>query len=290
MMDAVRYISYLGISFLLLSCTPEPVFVEIDQLEPRVVVFSQVIPQEVTTILLTSTFGGLEYNEEEGDSLTDGFLNNLLVTGAEVTVSYRNVTERLEEVQPGSGVYVSGDTPQFPNEEYRLDVVTADGRILSATNLMLPQIGFTRVEPVLVKRTTDTLVTVEFEISDPPGDNRYMINYFLPRVPLTGGISALNGANGNRKKTVLIDDAAFTDGVFTGVTELPEFLPTDTLVVTLSNISEPYYRFLQARESADNFLSLLTREPVSSPTNVVGGLGFFNTHFPEIRTYNLREF
>lgn len=37
-------------------------------------------------------------------------------------------------------------------------------------------------------------------------------------------------------------------------------------------------------------LTQITKEPLSLPTNVEGGLGFFNTHFPDLHFFDLNEF
>lgn len=54
--------------------------------------------------------------------------------------------------------------------------------------------------------------------------------------------------------------------------------------------SESYYQFLQVRENSGNFLTEITKEPLSLPSNVEGGLGFFNTHFPDLQFFDLNEF
>ncbi|NJC26306.1 DUF4249 family protein [Neolewinella antarctica] len=278
-------------STLIMACTPDPILVDIAPVEQRVVVFSQVVPEEVMTVVLTNSFGSLDYDEEESDTLTDEFIERLLLADAEVTISYRDRVDTLFPTVDARGFYASAATPLFANEAYELRIRTADDRLVSATSLMLPQVKFTAVQPVILRRETDTLVTVEFEIIDPSEDNRYMINYFVPSADndsdFTGPFLPVGS---ERRKTVLLDDAAFTDNVFRGFTELPNVAPDDVLVVALSNISETYYRYLQAQASADNFLALLTQEPVSSPTNVRGGLGFFNTHFPDGRLFNLAEY
>ena len=57
------------------------------------------------------------------------------------------------------------------------------------------------------------------------------------------------------------------------------FSKGDVLIVTISSISEGYYNYLEAEERAGNLISSFISEPVSYPTNVDGGYGYFSTNF-----------
>ena len=82
-----------------------------------------------------------------------------------------------------------------------------------------------------------------------------------------------------------------------GVKQTTDFLDKSTWylgatligLILLSNISEGYYQFLKSRERSGNLLSDITNEPVNYPSNVNNGLGYFNTHYPSIRFFDLKE-
>jgi Domain of unknown function (DUF4249) len=59
--------------------------------------------------------------------------------------------------------------------------------------------------------------------------------------------------------------------------------PGDTLVVGLSNITKDYYNFLSAYKRSGNLLSQITAEPISLPSNVQGGYGFFAMIKPNLK-------
>lgn len=290
----MKYTSLLYLTFLMAilnACRPEPLAITLPEAPAQIVVFSQVIPGQIMTVSLTRTLGALQFSESEGDSLSQGILNNLLVTDAIVTVSYRAVTDTLFEV--GAGVYASVATPQFTNEMYTLKVVTPEGESLTASNQMLPIVSFKSIQPEIVRDSTGGQVKIAFEIADAPEKNWYMLNFYKPQAADLSGID-LNSFFGARSnvlvKTELINDAAITNGIFTGIIDLPEVSTSDSLLVSLSNISESYYQFLEVRENGENFLTQITKEPLSLPTNVEGGLGFFNTHFPDLQFFDLNEF
>jgi hypothetical protein len=84
----------------------------------------------------------------------------------------------------------------------------------------------------------------------------------------------------------LFDDEEF-DGI--GIKEMfrvfpRDYEPGDTIAVSISNISEPYYEFMKLRQdNRFNFIEYLS-EPLNYPTNVKGGRGFFNLYKPDFRT------
>lgn len=283
---------YLALFALLLNaCQPDPLAIDLPEAPAQVVVFSQIIPSETMTVSLTRTLGALQFSESEGDSLSQNLLNNLLVTDALVTVSYKEVTDTLFEV--GAGLYTSLSTAQFVNETYTLKVVTAEGESLRATNKLLPVVFFKSIQPEIERDSTGGQVKIAFEIADIPEKNWYMINFYKIKEKDLFEIDAnsfLSTGSNVLVKTELLDDAAITDGLFKGTIELPSVSPSDTLVMSLSNISESYYQFLQVRENSENFLTQITKEPLSLPTNVEGGLGFFNTHFPDLQFFDLNEY
>lgn len=281
--------------FALSSCRPDPIEIKIDPIEPEVVVFSQVIPSSIMTVALTKTIAALNFNEEEGDTVSQNMINQLLVSDARVSIAYRDVVDTLFAVT--SGLYASVLTPQYANETYTLKIETTDGKTLTSSSKMLPLVEFTSVTPIIERTDKDTTITIEYQFADLPEDNWYMLNFYTPSVEnATAGNTGLdlnsffNNDDNILKKTALLTDEAFATNTIEGTIVLENVNPTDSLVVTLSNINEDYYHFLEARQNASNFFTELTKEPISYPTNIKGGLGFFNTHFPDIHFYDLGDY
>ena len=290
-MKYIKYLVFISIVVLFSACRPEPLEIDIPRLDPQVVVFSQVIPSALMTVALTQTIDALDFNEEEGDSLSQGILDALLVSNATVTIGYRDQVDTLFPVT--NGLYASVGTPSFLNETYTLNILTEDGRALSAENTMLPIVAFNEATPVIERSSEDTLVKFDFRIVDAPGDNWYMINFYSNGEEEEEGIdlnSFFQSGSNVLKKTELLSDIAFEGNVFEGTIDLPNVSPMDSIVVTLSNINEDYYNYLEIRQSSTNLFTEITKEPVSLPTNIEGGLGFFNTHFPDAVYFDLNEF
>lgn len=278
--------------FLLFSCVPKPIDIQIDPPEAEIVVTSQVIPNRVMLLALTRSFSALAINVDEGDTVSNDFLSDLLVDRARVSISFAGQTETLFNL--GNGVYGSVNALQFPNEIYTLSVYdsTTEKTVTSQTP-MLPFVGFDSLYPVIDRTDGDTSIHLNYTLTDPPGDNYYVINV-VRRDNDTSNVGIdLNsffsvGLN-VVTQTRLISDKTFDSSTISEEFELFNISPEDSIVVTVSNISPEYYSYLEAQNRAQGILSQVTQEPINRPTNVNGGLGFFNAHFPDFRVYDLKE-
>jgi len=228
MRNIICFLSILFIT-LIIGCRPEPLVITLPEDPPQVVVFSQLIPNATITVLLTRTISSLEFSEEEGDTLSNGFINTLLVTDAEVTVSFDGRVEELFELAPG--IYSSVGTPTTPGIDYTLRIETAEGEVITSTNRMLEQVGFQEVTPRLVfdsiNSRIDTSVWLDYKFEDEPGDNWYMINVYkqnndaVDTTEIDINDFFENGSNINTQ-TVLLPDLIFDENLAEGSFELEE--------------------------------------------------------------------
>jgi hypothetical protein len=65
---------------------------------------------------------------------------------------------------------------------------------------------------------------------------------------------------------------------------------SDTIGVSVSNISQGYYEFLDLYGRAGSPLTQITGEPIDYPTNVTNGYGYFTTHVPDLHVFDLNEY
>ena len=87
--------------------------------------------------------------------------------------------------------------------------------------------------------------------------------------------------------TVLLDDNEFNGNSFEERFRVfpRDFQSGDTIAVSLSNISEEYYRFMKLRiDNRFSFVEFIS-EPVNYPSNVKGGKGYFNLYVPDVRLF-----
>jgi len=264
---------------LLAGCLPDPLEVEDVPLpEEQVVVGSQLIPDQFIALSLTRNFTALEAGV---DSDLEAVLANLLVTGVDPAITVDGQDYPMVELL--DGIYAVDDLPQEPGTLYTLSFINPINLdSTSAQAISLPFIGFSSLDPVLDYTEFDSLLRVQFSIEDPPGPNWYMVNAQAVGTSIDVG---------RRPFTQLYTDEGLDGGViedqFTVL--FRDFTEEDTALISMANISEEYFKFLELRGKQQFLLIEELGEPVNYSTNVRNGLGFFNVHLPDIRFYVLDD-
>lgn len=275
---------------LLFSCQPAPIDIDVPASEQKMVVASQIIPNQIMIVLLTRSFSALNGFGSNGEGMDSTLINSLLVSGAQVKVKHPGGETELFMVSPG--VYVSLEILQELYGEYSLWVKDSlTGQELSATTTLMPSVNFTKVEPDL-RHVVDTIyqVYLKYEFEDIADKvNYYLVGFYSPGqgggLP-TGAFGIPNNMNSGFE---LLTDANVVDGKISKEIFLPNANATDTVGITVANISRQYYDFLAAFKRAGGLFNQLTGEPITYPTNVVNGYGFFNAYFPDIWVLDLNE-
>lgn len=280
---------YILIVLSISACTPDPIPLKVPQADQKVVVFSQIIPNRVMIVSLTRSFSALDYRAEDGDTISQSFLNNLVVDDAVVTVSYDSKTDTL--FTTGLGIYFSINTLQTIGNTYHLNVKTKQGESVQSTTQILEKIQFDTVRPIIHRSPFDTLVTVRFSFRDLPGKNYYMINYYSKG---SGGGLDFNNffQNGTNilSRTDLISDLEMENGKYAKTVELNGIKGTDSLAVSLSNISQEYYQYLSQRKQSGKLLQQIFNEPINYRSNIINGYGFFNAYYPDLYLFDLKKY
>ena len=276
----------LSVITLLASCRPEPLVIELPAHEPKLVLNTQIIPNQIMFVGLTRTMGALSFSEENGDTASNALLDTLLVQNATVVVSYGSNADTLIEVE--SGLYISLTTPQYTDELYTIHVVDHDrGLECTASSTMLQQVPMDNMTATY-SNDADSLLSIQTNFTDIDGDNFYMLNVYKQKDDndAEAGQDVNNYfANGTNVLlyTQLIDDRLYDSNSIESTIDLIGIEPNDSIAVTLSHISEEYFNYVSLRNKSGNWFSEITQEPINYPTNVVNGYGFFNTHFPDTR-------
>ncbi len=268
------------ITGLLSSCRPKDIDINVKPLDPKLVIFSQIVPDQLMLIMVTKSFSPLEGSMEDN-------MSTLLVSGAVVKLTCAGQTYEFIELNPG--IYTSLVTCTFAENSVFQMTATKDGETVSSTSTVLKQVNFTSVLPEVKKDPSDTNVFLNVNFTDDPGiANWYMINvYKKSQTSNPTDINSFfqNGSNA-AAKTVLLSDKEFSS-TYSKKLELENVLHNDSIVVTLSNINEKYFTFLGLRAGGGSIFSQMNIEPVNYPSNIVNGYGFFHTYIPDIKFYDL---
>ncbi|MCB0483341.1 MAG: DUF4249 family protein [Flavobacteriales bacterium] len=261
------------------SCRPKDIPLEVEQAETKLVISTQYLPTIGLAVWVTKSFSALENRNLSGVE-NEGIesIENLLVSDAEVNLTYNGKTLRLTSL--GQGLYGTIQNPQNISGEMVLNVYDpTSGLSAKAIASPMPIVQF---KDVLATRNDIgelSSITVDYSIDDPEGKNYYLVNFYSEKEDTKEVFVDPSGFSVLNTYSVVFTDEDFTEGTV----DLPGW-KSDTLGVTVSNISEEYYAYLFSMERAANSIPFLS-EPVSVRGNVEGGYGFFAAHFPDIRLF-----
>ena len=155
------------------SCLPEPLDVKgIPVVKPQIVVSTQIIPDQSVVVLLTKTFGALDASN---DSDPEELLKQIAIDDAVVTIAGPRGTYELEPLE--NGLYGGLIIPFEVGEEYELRVNSESLGQVSAVTTVKPLVSFDDIKAELVfNGFDDTLAQITYQLSDPIGQNWYMLN------------------------------------------------------------------------------------------------------------------
>lgn len=273
------------LSIWLVGCLPDPLPVgRIPQLEPKIVISSQVLPDQSVLILLTKSFGALDASS---DSDPVELLNQIAINDALVILEGGNFIDTLTLIQ--NGVYGSSSVPFLEESFYTLRVESPGMGSITATAQVKQQVQFESLQAEIYDTGYDTLATIIYSFQDLPGRNYYMIN--VQHISIEEDPEPSQFLN-PRVFTYLKEspsiDAGLVDDTF-DVRFPRDFIPGDTIMVQLANISKEYYDFLYLRRDSRYNFSDFLGEPLNYPTNVKGGLGWFTLQLPDVRFITVEQ-
>lgn len=282
------------IALALTSCRPDPIDIDVAPAEEKLVIASQIIPNNIMVVGLTRSFSALDAGGQE-DTLQDDFLNRILVENATVTVTHPGGIDTLYMVTPG--IYASITVLLTNYGTYTIhakDPLT--GQEVTATTELLPAIEFDSIQPYISidPATTDSAAFIHYELTDFPNEENYFVACYYRKSQDTSAFDLNNyfsqGTNELSSFDLITEQEFDENGKLVRNQQLYGVDINDTIACTVSHITKGYYEFLSAYKRSSSLFNQLSGEPINYPTNVEGGYGYFNTHFPDIRIYALPDY
>ena len=264
MPSPIKTISLLTFTVLLFSaCNLEQeIDLKLPDYEGQLVVECYLEPGKPFTLLLSESTGFFEpFSTDAGQ-----FLNEILVSDAQVEIEHAGQTYVL---QPGlffdvnTGKIFNYQTPALVpenhDEDFRLHIRTADGKIATAQTRILPKVA---IDSVVVEwAPSDTLALVLTYLTDDPGQTNYY-RRMLHRSSLDS--TAL--------QNFVTSDRIVESGVLVFGSGY-EFSEGDTIINTIVHIDKAYYEFLESVQNA----VIAGQSPFGTPgrliTNLEGDAG-----------------
>jgi hypothetical protein len=275
------------------QCRPKPIDIKVKQAPEKIAVSSLAIADNFMVVWLSRSFSALEKDKQ-----LDEQSERLLVKNATVLIRHDNITDTLFPLD--AGIYVTGKITLSEYSGYDLYVLDpGTGQQITATTVMQPYCRFDSIKPYKTVSGRDTSCRIYFELSDDLShENYYVVNYAKQSEASTannGKSADVNRILSGKMSVVetkfdLLTDASFTNGKYTGDKLLEQTRPSDTVAVSVAAISKGYYEFLTAFKRSGTLLNALTGEPITFPSNVKNGLGYFNAYVPQIKYFYLKEY
>lgn len=263
------------------SCLPENLLIEVEPAESKLVVSSINIDTLGIAVFITRSFSALEGNE---DSLSADFVNTIVVSDADVSLTIGSNKIELDYIEDVPGIYFTAELPELGQETIRLDVFDpmTKQRVYAETHAPSP-ISLDTAGLIEEIVDEDTIQHLFYSFTDPEADNWYSLNVFDPirfADEVGDNIFSLNGGNTGVIYERLLSDQVLSESTYSDTIRIGP-IASDTIAFFFTHVSEGYFRFLDVRQRFGGILS--DSEPVNFPTNVIGGLGYFTVNYPRIK-------
>ncbi len=296
------------------SCIPEPLEIDVPEMEQKIVISSQFLPDSGALVTCMRSFSALS-DAYMPNKINLDFINKAFGLQSLVLLEHNNMVDTLYNM--GMGMYFNGSVIVGVGEQCKLKVhdsiIEQDA---SATAYVMQNINFDTAFVNFEIQNNDTTAIIFFDITDLAGDNYYLINHyiyqegnnqidytdFLGENPYAELISEyINDSEigdmlaqytniGNvDNKIKLITDQNFKNTTFRDSVKFYHASANDTLAVSIGNISKDYYDYLTLRMKASTIYSQIMSDPINMPTNVENGLGMFTTHSLNIWLFDLSK-
>ncbi|HYC84590.1 MAG TPA: DUF4249 domain-containing protein [Chryseosolibacter sp.] len=258
------------------SCMPDPLEVSgIPAVKPEIVVSSQILSDTLVVVALTKTIGALDASE---DSDPYKLIDEIAVTDATVSITTKGKSYILPHLQDGA--YQGHHIPMQPGDTCALNVTSPSLGLVSASTIVQQAVMFDTVTAGIYPYGDLKFAQVSYRLTDPAAQNYYMINVQAAKREVR-----IRNVMNPDAYIKLVEDNSFNGTSFSEVfISAPyKFESGDSIAVSLVNVTKDYYDFLKLR--AVNRLGLVEylSEPITYPTNVKGGRGYFNLHIPDVR-------
>ena len=279
-------------SLLLFACRPKPIGIDVAQSGERIAIASTAL--DAHTVIISASYSVTSlFNLEEAGKGGDSGIAAILVDSALVTIEDGFSIDTLEKVSPG--LYRTTSVNLQSGNVYTLKVLDyKSGRYVQASTQYQPPLFIDSMKPFVDRRPRDTAVQLTLDLHDDrPGTDYYLMAYDkINPITIPSAIGSSNFAILNsdvQKRVEVFSDAEAIAGRITKTFNL-EIGPRDTLFVQYGRITKGYYDFLASYKRSGSILTQATAEPVTLPSNIMNGLGYFSLYDPGWRGFVLRDF
>jgi len=284
----------LSLAIFLIKCTPEPIAITIKDAEAQIAVSSTAIDSKTVLVIASYSIFSLANLNYSINGNTPAIPNGILIDSALVTISDGANIDTLEKVYPG--VYLNSGLNLKTGLQYFLTVNdTLKKRKVVANTTYFNALPANEILPVVTKKTTDTTIQLKMALSD----NAATISYYVmayDRINPSKVPAPINSTNFSIvnidavKKIEVFSSADAVAGMITKTFDIIGIKATDTLFVHYGKIDRGYFNYLSSYKKTGSLINQITAEPITLPTNIVTGLGYFALYNVQRTFFDLKKY
>lgn len=288
-----RIFTITAIAIIATGCQPNEIDIAIPQTPKQMAVASTAITNADLFVTLGYSFNSLTDLGIDTSANADKVLS-ILIDSAIVTLSSTNNVDTLAMVY--AGIYGNDNMHLEPGAVYTLRCADfRNNKTITASTTYFPELPITSIQPLVTRKDGDTTVNLNIEFNKIAGDNMhyYMLSYtHLNPSTTPSPVNSKSFGFLNDKEIKNVD--LFTDAdAKNGVIKVSPYLNSsskDTLYAQLGQIEEGYYQYLTAYKRTGSFFNQLTGEPITLPTNIVTGYGYFCLYTAQRYVFDLNDY
>jgi len=277
------------------GCAPDPLMIDIDQIPAQMAVTSASPEPNTVIVAVTYSLTSLtNLTEPDADSTAPLIPEGILADSAFVTISDGVNTYPLIKVLPG--IYLNTGIPFESGKEYSLFVKdNINGNTIVAKTTYQPAFIPDLILPVVKRETTDTTIQLRMTVTDDrPEMNYYVVAYDnVNPATVPSPIGSPNFAIANLeaiKKVEVFSDAEAVNGVITKTFDVTNIDAKDRLFVHYGRIDKGYFDYLSSYKRSGSLVTQIASEPLTLPTNIVTGLGYFALYDAQRIFFDLKNY
>lgn len=276
------------------SCYPEPIPITIEETKPKIAISSTAIDANTVMVIASYSINSLANVNYSTTGNSPLLPEGVLIEKALVTISDGTKIYTLDKIY--SGVYVNSNMNLKEGMHYNLSVTDlAEGNKVSAHTIYYEAVTADKILPVVTRKTKDTTIQLKMRLLD----NSTTLNYYVmayDHVNPSTVPSPVNSSNFSIidmdavKKVEIFSSAEAVNGVIDKTFSILNTKPTDTLFVHYGKIDKGYFNYLNSYKKTGSLINQITSEPITLPTNIFTGFGFFALYNVKRDLFDLKKY
>ena len=289
-----NFLIILLLALIFIKCSPLPIPITIEEAKPKIAISSTAIDANTVMVIASYSINSLANLNYSTTGNSPALPDGILIDKALVTISDGTKVYTLDKIYPG--VYVNNNMNLKEGMQYNLSVKDLqEGKQISANTTYYETLKADKLLPIVTRKPKDTTIQLKMRLLD----NAATINYYVmayDHINPSTVPSPVNSPNFSIvdisavKKVEIFSSAEAVNGVIDKTFTILDTKPTDTLFVHYGKIDKGYFNYLSSYKKTGSLINQITAEPITLPTNIITGFGYFALYNVEREFFDLKKF